>query len=40
MEEQILFCYTLFGYHPSQQGTTCSNLATEAQDYGVKTVQD
>ena len=40
MEENIFFERLCLSYHPSLQRTTCSKLATETQEQGVKTVQD
>ena len=36
----ILGGYVCLWYHPSQQGTSCSKLATQAKEQDVKTVQD
>ena len=40
MEGKIFLKRLCLSYHPSLQGTTCSKIAAEAQEYGVKTVQD
>ena len=40
MEEKIFLEGLCLWYHPSLQGTICLKIAAEAQEYGVKTVQD
>ena len=40
MEDKILFWEAVFWYDPSYQTSTWLKLASEAQEKGVKTVQD
>ena len=40
MEDKILFWEVVFLIWPSQQKNSFSKLATEAQEQGVKTVQN
>ena len=40
LKKRIYFERLCLRYHPSEQEITCSKLATETQEYGMKTVQD